>query len=65
LLDSKVLGCFQGDDGHVSIVPVNPAGELDMIKLEEWAATRGSATPHSLTILVLKAIVEHDIRRPK
>jgi hypothetical protein len=62
-LDPALLGCFQNDDGHVSIVPIDHAGSLDMIKLTEWAATRGSATPHPFTTMVVKAIVEPNVRR--
>lgn len=62
-LDSTRLGCFQDEHGHVSIVPVNQAGDLDMIKLAEWAATRGSSLLHPFTAIVVKAIVERDVRR--
>jgi hypothetical protein len=63
MLDPAVLGCFQDEQGHVSIVPIDPAGNLDMIKLTEWAATRGSPTPHPFTTMVVKAIVEPNVRR--
>jgi hypothetical protein len=63
-LDPAVLGCFQDEHGHVSIVPVDQAGQLDMIKLAEWAATRGTTTPHPFTTVVVKAIVEQNVRRP-
>src|SRR5882672_2851977 len=35
-LDPVVLGCFEDENGHVSIVPVGADGKLDMIKLAEW-----------------------------
>jgi hypothetical protein len=63
-LDPTLLGCFQDEHGHVSIVPVDANGNLDMMKLTEWAATRGSVNPHSFTTMVVKAIVERNIRRP-
>jgi len=63
-LDPTVLGCFEDEHGHVSIVPIDGVGDLDMMKLKEWAATRNSATPHSFTNMVLKAIVEQNVRRP-
>src|SRR4051812_17890125 len=63
-LDTAVFGCFQDDDGHVSIVPVDAEGNLDMMKLAEWAATRGAQAPHPLTVMLVKAIVERNIRRP-
>ena len=62
-LDPAVLACFQDERGHVSIVPIDQAGNLDMIRLTEWAATRGSPTPHPFTIMVVKAIVEPNVRR--
>ena len=63
-LDQALLGCFQDEQGHVSIVPVDAGGNLDMMKLAEWAATRGSGAPHPLTMMVVKAIVEPNVRRP-
>ena len=62
-LDSAVLGCYQDEAGHVSIVPIDKDGGLDMIKLAEWAATRGSATLHPFTMIVVNAIVERDVWR--
>jgi hypothetical protein len=62
-LDPVLLGCFQDDDGHVAIVPVDANGELDMMKLAAWANTRGADSSHSLTTMVLEAIVEPNVRR--
>jgi hypothetical protein len=62
-LDPADLGCFEDENGHVAIVPVDADGKLDMMKLAEWAATRGSVTPHPLTTMVVKAIVEQNVRR--
>ena len=62
-LDASVLGCFEDEAGHVSIVPIDEAGNLDMMKLTEWAATRGTAAPHPLTTMVVNAIVEQNVRR--
>ena len=64
-LDSAILGCFQDEYGHVSIVPIDQNGQLDMIVLAEWAATRDTQTLHPLTQLVLDAVVEVNVRRPK
>lgn len=62
-LDPAALACFQDAHGHVSIVPIDHAGNLDMIELTEWAATGGSVTLHRLTSVVVKAIVEANVRR--
>lgn len=62
-LDPAVLGCFEDENGHVAIVPVDTDGKLDMMKLAEWAATRGSVTPHPFTTMVMMAIVEQNVRR--
>ena len=51
-----------GTPGHVSIAPVNSAGEVDQQLLEEWAASRDTGAPHALTQLVLDAIVENNVR---
>ena len=32
-LDSAILGCFQDEDGHVSIVPIDPDGQMNMLVL--------------------------------
>jgi hypothetical protein len=63
-LDPALLGCFEDEHGHVSIVPVDADGKLDMMKLAEWAATLGSDAAHPLTELVMEAIVEKNVRRP-
>jgi hypothetical protein len=62
-LDPADLGCFEDENGHVAIVPVDADGKLDMMKLAEWAATRDSVTPHPLTTMVVRAIVEQNVRR--
>ena len=64
-LDPSILGCFQDQHGHVSIVPLDADGKLDMIKLAEWAATRDSAAPHPFTKMIIDAVVERNVRRPK
>jgi hypothetical protein len=64
-LDPAVLGCFEDEHGHVSIVPVDSAGQMDMMKLTEWAATRGTENMHPFTKMVLGAIVEINVRRRK
>jgi len=62
-LDPAVLGCFQDENGHVSIVPIDADGNLDLMKLADWAATWGLAPPHPFTKLVMDAIVERNLRR--
>lgn len=52
-----------GTAGHVSIVPVDSAGEVDQALLEEWARSRGSSPAHRLTELVLAAVVQVNLRR--
>lgn len=64
-IDPAALGCFEDEEGHVSIVPVDPAGQLDRMKLAEWAATRGSGSIHPLTQMLLGAVDNHKVRRPK
>lgn len=63
-LDPLLLGCFEDEHGHVSIVPVDADGTMDMMKLREWAATFGSDAAHPLTNMVMEAIVERNVRRP-
>jgi len=63
LLDTAMLGCFKDENGHVAIVPVDADGNLDMMKLAEWAAAWGVDPPHPLTTMVLDAIVERNVRR--
>lgn len=64
LLDSSVIGCYQDEDGHVAIVPVEAAGMLDMMKLAEWASARNTSAPHPLTTMIVNAIVDDNVRRP-
>lgn len=63
LLDPAMLGCFQDENGHVSIVPVDAEGNMDMMRLAEWAATWGTDSPHPFTRIVMDAIVERNVRR--
>lgn len=53
-----------GEAGHVSIVPVNPQGEIDHEALERWAQARESGEDHPLTQLLLEAVVEKNVRGP-
>lgn len=62
-LDPALLGCFQDENGHVSIVPVDANGNMDRMKLAEWAATWASDQPHPFTTMVLDAVVERNVRR--
>ena len=64
-LDYLLLGCFEDGNGHVSIVPVDAAGNLDMMKLEEWAASLATGEAHPLSQMVIAAIVDTNIKRRK
>src|SRR5438093_6040599 len=50
--DEPALGGF---DGHVSIAPISPDGNVDDVALRAWAATRGSETVHAFTHAVMRA----------
>ena len=63
LLDPALLGCFQDQNGHVSIVPIDADGNMDMMKLADWAATWSSNEVHPLTTMVMDAIVEKNVKR--
>lgn len=64
-IDATAFGCYEDKQGHVSIVPVDATGQLDMMKLAEWAAARGTGSVHPLTQVLLAAVVDHKVRRPK
>jgi hypothetical protein len=51
------LGLIRHGDGHVSIVPVTPAQEIDDAALAAWAATRDAEETGDLTKKVLAAVV--------
>ena len=51
------LGFVRRGDGHVSIVPVTQAQEIDDAALAAWAATRDAEEPDDLTKKVLAAVV--------
>jgi hypothetical protein len=53
-----------GTPGHVTIVPVNEAGEIGQPLLEEWAASRDTDVQHPLTRILLEAIVEANVLGP-
>lgn len=53
-----------GREGHVSIAPTTPDGEVDRALLEEWAAIRGTDQVHRLTEIVKQALVD-TVRRPR
>ncbi len=53
-----------GLDGHVSITPTTPDGQVDQVLLEEWAMTRGTDQVHWLTEIVKQALVA-TVRRPR
>lgn len=52
-----ILGAFRDDSGHVSIVPIDASGTIDVAALEEWASFRGTGQTHSLTAFLLQAVV--------
>jgi hypothetical protein len=52
-----------GTPGHVSITPVDAAGDVDQPLLDEWAATRGHSPAHPLTGSVMQAIVQTNVRQ--
>ncbi len=62
-LDHGLLGCFQDENGHVSLVPVDAEGNLDMMKLTEWAGSVAAGVSHPLTQMVLRAIAEPNVKR--
>ena len=51
-----------GTEGHVAIAPADPAGEVDMKALEEWAAFRNTGRLHQFTQILLDAVVTPDVR---
>ncbi len=53
-----------GTAGHVTIVPINEAGEVDRALLDEWAATRATDEHHRLTDLIVAAIAQPNVRGP-
>lgn len=56
------LGARPTPDGHVSIVPLTPAGEVDDVALKNWARARKSGQQHPFTKIVLDArIVDDDM----
>jgi hypothetical protein len=59
------LATGYGTEGHLSIAPVTADGTVDLILLEEWAATRGSGACHPLTDLVKGALVSINVRRSR
>jgi hypothetical protein len=52
-----------GTPGHVAIVPVDAMGAVDQQLLDEWAATRGQSPAHPLTLNVMGAVVQTDVRQ--
>ena len=50
-----------GSPGHLSIA----TGVIDLGLLRDWALSRGSGTPHPLTLLIRDAIVNANVRRPR
>jgi hypothetical protein len=57
--DNPSLG---GAHGHFSIAPINEKGEVDVVRLEAWATSRGTGQTHELTQVLLDAVVEPNVR---
>lgn len=51
-----------GNSGHVAIAPATPEGEVDQLRLEEWAACRRTEILHPFTQVVLDCIIQIDVR---
>jgi hypothetical protein len=47
-----------GVEAHVSIVPVDGSGNVDYLRLQDWAASRGTGIIHPFTEQVRGAIVQ-------
>jgi hypothetical protein len=54
-----------GTEGHVAIVPVDPAGKVDWLRQEEWAGFRGTNQTHPFTQFVLDAVIKVDVREDR
>ena len=52
-----------GTPGHVSITPVDAAGDVDQQLLDEWAANSGQSPAHPLTRNVMRAVVQSNVRQ--
>src|SRR5690348_8287992 len=52
-----------GEAGHITITVLDPAGNVDQQRLEEWAAARDGEQVHPLTQLLAEALVEEVVRR--
>lgn len=46
-----------GSEGHLAIAPATATGEVDLVRLEEWAGWRLSGQIHEFTRLVDRAVV--------
>jgi hypothetical protein len=46
-----------GIEGHVSLVPIDTAGNIDQHGLQDWAASRGTSSIHLFTQMVRSAII--------
>ena len=46
-----------GVPGHFAIAPVDDEGEVDLKRLEAWAASRGTGQMHEFTQILLDAVV--------
>lgn len=58
-LDDPTQG---GNPDHVAIAPATPEGDIDQLRLKEWAACRRTETIHSFTQIVLDCIITTDMR---
>lgn len=51
-----------GTAGHFAIAPVDQAGEVDQISLEEWASYRKTGQTHLFTQILLDAVVKPNFK---
>jgi hypothetical protein len=51
-----------GTAGHFAIAPADENGDIDVLRLEQWAMTRGTGDAHELTQLLLDAVVEPNVK---
>lgn len=51
-----------GSEGHVAIAPATEGGEVDLVRLVEWAESRNIGPVHEFTELVKRAVVRAETR---
>jgi hypothetical protein len=43
---------------HITLAPFDETGNVDLVKLQEWAATRGTGCVHEFTKAIRDAIID-------